>query len=470
MPEYSISLESFINENAAVDEDTFIEHIRKHGVFKLGEFVLKSGYLSPIYIDFRGLISSQQLMNETAFMVREQISDSNLNYDYVVGVPYAALSLGSRVSLFANKPLLMQRKEAKNYGTKKLIEGVYEEGGRALIIEDVVTTGASILETAKILRNEGLVVEDVVCVLNREQGAKFLQIFCVLGHVNDQQLAEIREALQNPKKPADNGKQSLATWSLSNRSDELRKNRLNGRLLDIMLKKKSNLCVAVDLPDAKQVLDIVRQIQDHVCAIKLHADSLNGANDQFFSEIRQLAQTGNFVLFEDRKFADTGNTNYLQVVNGPHKIAEWADLVTAHSLPGTAAVQSFEPAIKDSNTALSGVLLVAELSTEGALTDEGAYTTKTVQMAKQCPNVVSGFICQKRCSDQLGLFFWTPGVNLQQRSDGKGQQWRGVDDALTQDGNDIIIVGRGITAASDVKAEAQRYQQAAWAELEAREK
>jgi uridine monophosphate synthetase len=62
------------------------------------------------------------------------------------------------------------------------------------------------------------------------------------------------------------------------------------------------------------------------------------------------------------------------------------------------------------------------------------------------------------------------GVNLQQRGDGKGQQWRGIDYALTEEGNDIVIVGRGITSASDVKGEAQRYQQAAWAEMEAREK
>jgi orotate phosphoribosyltransferase len=62
MSGYEIGLESFINQYAAVDEKTFIDHIREHGVFKLGEFVLKSGYLSPIYVDFRGLISSQQLM------------------------------------------------------------------------------------------------------------------------------------------------------------------------------------------------------------------------------------------------------------------------------------------------------------------------------------------------------------------------------------------------------------------------
>jgi uridine monophosphate synthetase len=117
------------------------------------------------------------------------------------------------------------------------------------------------------------VVEDVICVLNREQGGEaalkkagirlhsVLKVSQILGQllranlINDQQLAEIREALENPKKPADSGKDSITAWSLTNRADELRKNPLNARLLDIMLKKKSNLCVAIDLPDAAQFLE-----------------------------------------------------------------------------------------------------------------------------------------------------------------------------------------------------------------------
>lgn len=213
----------------------------------------------------------------------------------------------------------MNRKEVKSHGTKKLIEGVYEQGGRALIIEDVVTTGTSILETTKALRNEGLIVEDVICVLNREQGGEealrkdgirlhsVLKVGQILNHllkvgqISDNQLAEIREALRNPKKPPSAcGSCATSSWSLNARSHELRKNPLNTRLLDVMLKKKSNLCVAIDLPEATRVLEVARQVQDHVCAVKLHSDSLIDADDQFFAEIRQLAQSGQFFLFEDR--------------------------------------------------------------------------------------------------------------------------------------------------------------------------
>jgi len=262
---------------------------------------------------------------------------------------------------------------------------------------------------------------------------------------------------------------STRQWSLSARADVLSRNALNERLVKIMHAKKSNLCVAVDLPDIAKVLEVVRKIQSNVCAIKLHADSLNGADAHFFAELRQLAESGNFVLFEDRKFADTGNTNYLQLVNGPHKIADWAHLVTAHSLPGLAAIQSLEPAIEDSSKAFAGALLIAELSSDGALTTEGEYTAKTVQMAKQCSAVVSGFVCQKRCADEPQFLYWTPGVHFEQKTDGRGQQWRGVDEAIRRDGNDIVIVGRGITAATDPQSEAFRYQQAAWQAIQTRE-
>lgn len=168
----------------------------------------------------------------------------------------------------------MQRKEAKTYGTKKLIEGVYEQGGRALIIEDVVTTGGSILETVQVLKNEGLVVKDVICVLDREQGgfealqkagirlhsvlkvSQILQYLLSVKFINDHQLAEIQEALKNPKRPAQTGSPSEKKWSLKERSNDLQRNELNARLLKIMLEKKTNLCVAVDIPEAAKVLEV----------------------------------------------------------------------------------------------------------------------------------------------------------------------------------------------------------------------
>lgn len=92
----------------------------------------------------------------------------------------------------------------------------------------------------------------------------------------------------------------------------------------------------------------------------------------------------------------------------------------------------------------------------------------TVDIAKENSSIVSGFICQKRCHSDPSFLYWTPGVNLSNTSDGVGQQWRTIEQAIISDQCDIIIVGRGITGAADVSAEACRYAEAGWEALNQR--
>lgn len=100
----------------------------------------------------------------------EHIKELDLKTKHVCGVPYTALPLATIVSVQQNTPMLVRRKEAKAYGTKKLIEGIYKAGDTCLIVEDVVTSGSSILDTVRDLESEGIVVTDAVVVVNREQG------------------------------------------------------------------------------------------------------------------------------------------------------------------------------------------------------------------------------------------------------------------------------------------------------------
>lgn len=140
------------------------------GAIKFGSFHLKSGILSPIYIDLRLLISYPHLMKNLSVAVDALIS--NLAFDVVCGVPYAALPFATAVSLRGDYPMIMCRKETKGHGTKKMIEGKFAEGQSCLLIEDVTTSGTSILETTSALNKEGLKVTDAIVLLDREQGAK----------------------------------------------------------------------------------------------------------------------------------------------------------------------------------------------------------------------------------------------------------------------------------------------------------
>ena len=183
------------------------------GAVKLGRFTLHSGRISPIYIDLRLLVSFPEALRQVAVAYSRLLE--NLTFDILSAYPYAALPIGTAIALETGIPLIYPRKTAKRYGTGRQVEGKWEVGQTAVVIEDLITSGDSILQAVASLKAAGLQVRDAVVLIDREQGgrealagqgyelhavttlSRLLALLEHEGRIDGRQRAEVLSALQS---------------------------------------------------------------------------------------------------------------------------------------------------------------------------------------------------------------------------------------------------------------------------------
>lgn len=224
------------------------------------------------------------------------------------------------------------------------------------------------------------------------------------------------------------------------------------KLFKIMEDKKTNLCLAADVLSQDKLLEMAEEIGSELCILKTHVDILEDYTPDFGAKLRAIADKHNFLIFEDRKFADIGQTVWLQYTKGIYHIAEWAHIINAHIVPGPGIIEGLKE---------SSLLLLAEMSSHETVA-KGAYTKKAVAMAEKYPETVMGFICLRALSKDPGMVHLTPGVKLEPGKDALGQRYRTVDEILIKNKSDIIIVGRDITHAKNPKEAASLYRKKGW--------
>jgi uridine monophosphate synthetase len=146
----------------------------KNDAIKFGDYILTSGKRSPYYIDLRLTISSPITMdwiaNSLTRIITNEISKDKI--DKILGVPTAGVPFATVVSQKLGIPLIYYRQARKEHGVRKKIEGILERNDRVLIVDDLITTGESVIEAAEVVRDQGSVVNELVVLLDREQGGK----------------------------------------------------------------------------------------------------------------------------------------------------------------------------------------------------------------------------------------------------------------------------------------------------------
>lgn len=137
-----------------------------------GDFTLASGKKSPYYIDIKKASTDPYVLEVIADEMARELQLRGLNVDKIAGVVLGSIPLAVALSLRTKIPYIMVRREKKDHGTQKMIEGALEKGERVLMVEDVITSAGSVADAIGIVRAAGGTVTNVLCVVNRQEGGE----------------------------------------------------------------------------------------------------------------------------------------------------------------------------------------------------------------------------------------------------------------------------------------------------------
>jgi orotate phosphoribosyltransferase len=164
-------------EKVTLDKQAKMANILyKIDAIKFGVYQLSSGKQSPYYIDLRVIPSFPDAFREICDFYSQQITDEIgvKNFDRIAGVPIAGIPFASQIAYNLRKPFLYVRKDQKQYGRERRVEGILISGNKVLLVDDLLTTGLTLKNAVDAVRAEGGVVSDLVVFLDREEGGKQL--------------------------------------------------------------------------------------------------------------------------------------------------------------------------------------------------------------------------------------------------------------------------------------------------------
>ncbi len=156
------------------EKEALISDLLRCGAVKFGDFVLTSGKRSTYYVDIKQASTDPAVLKKIAFymarFIRKQFGEARKSVEHIAGMELGAVPLATAVSLETGIHMLIIRKRKKEYGVGERVIGSFRGGENVVVVEDVVTTGGSSLDAVRVLRESGLDVLVVICVVDREEG------------------------------------------------------------------------------------------------------------------------------------------------------------------------------------------------------------------------------------------------------------------------------------------------------------
>ncbi len=406
--------------------EDLIRRLYRRRAIRFGQFTYRNGENYPIYMDLRIVISFPRLLKKLAMMYAEKV----LKSDFVAGIPMGGIHLATAISLDLNRPMLLPRNKRKEYGGQNIIEGKYRGGQTVCLIEDIMTTGKSVMNIAKILDQEGLRVSQVICFLWHFPSSKSLKVTTL---TNIQQILEVLHSYRAISREI-----WFTTLNRFVRRGVIPLCKYPRFIREMVNQKKSLLIVALD-DTWTNIKKLIPRLSPYVCAFKFHYDLLGPKFNP--KELMKLSKIYNFLVIRDRKCGDVAKINRTIVrQNAQH-------ITIVHALPG---VTSFPE---------GPIIVVLEMSTtDGFFTP--AYIRNVLKRTSKLPNVI-GYVSQHKWWQSYKLCF-TPGINLIPTIEHQNAQKYSSPIKKRSHGCDLFIVGSAIIKARNPVEVAKLYQKRTW--------
>lgn len=413
-----------------MSEQLLLNQMMEKNIIKYGDFTLKSGEKSNVYINIKELNNYHNILSLACVLLYNKYKNffSNAN---LCGVPYGGILIATLLSNLSKTGIILLRKEAKSHGYNKMVDGSKDK--EIIVIEDVVTTGMSVLESCEILEENGYKIKCILSVVYRGKETKKK----MLGKYEYKYLFSLQDILEHSSKSnilKNHSNLDMNAWNYFQHHNE--------KLLSLKEKKKSSIILAYDNKEKGyiELMNLMDKIHPYIVGIKIHNEIL----ELSYSEnllLYMKAKKYNLFLWEDRKFNDTGNTLANQIAY----YESIRDYISVIPIGG-------ESSLLELQTEQLGIFLLSELSTGDNMLNS-LNTQQIIDVAVK--NKAAGVICQTPENVPSWMITIMPGINISLRSDGLNQKWK--DPRNLENKPTFYVLGRAITNAFDPVEELQKY-------------